>query len=386
MNLTQTTCLREQFLLDPNVIYLNHGSFGATPEPVFNTYQNWQRELEKQPTLFLGRRAPRLLEESREALAAYLGTTSRNLAYVVNATTGLNVIAHSLALAEGDEVLTTDHEYGALDRTWQFLAGKRGFKYIIRPIPVPVTTPEAFVERFWAGVTPHTRVIFMSHITSPTALIFPVAEICRKARDAGIITVIDGAHAPGQIPLSLDALGADFYSGNLHKWLCAPKGSAFLYARSENLPLIEPLVVSWGYQIDQPSQNPLPDYVEMQGTRDISAFLTVPEAIKYCQDHDWETVRAYCHALAVDTVSRVAALSDMQPISPLTWQWFSQMATAPLPASVDTTALHDRLYDEFHIEVPIIEWKGRKLVRCSFQAYNTPEDANALVNALKQIL
>ncbi|HET8707129.1 MAG TPA: aminotransferase class V-fold PLP-dependent enzyme, partial [Pseudomonadales bacterium] len=258
--------------MDPHVIYLNHGSFGATPRPVFEEYQKWQRELEYQPTLFLGRRAGDLLEQSREILAAFLGTASQNLAYVTNATTGLNIVARSLALGPGDEVLATDHEYGALDRTWKFLAQKQGFKYINHPIPLPVSTPDAFIETFWAGVTPQTRVIFLSHITSPTALIFPIQEICRRAHNEGIITVIDGAHAPGQIPLSLDQTGADFYSGNLHKWLCAPKGAAFLYARPDAISRIEPLIVSWGYQSDHPSPSALVDYVEWQGTRDISAF------------------------------------------------------------------------------------------------------------------
>ncbi len=270
--------LRDEFLLDPDVIYLNHGSFGATPRPVFDSYQRWQRELERQPTEFLGRRAGILLEQSRTVLAEYLGTSSANLAYVTNATTGLNAAARSLALGPGDEVLASDHEYGALDRTWRFLAQKQGFQYINQPIPLPVTTPEAFVEALWQGVTPRTRVIFISHITSPTALIFPVEAVCQRARAQGILTVIDGAHVPGHLPLNLDALGADYYSGNLHKWLCAPKGAGFLYARSERMHTIEPLVVSWGYKSEQPGPSPLVDYIEWQGTRDISAFFTVPDA------------------------------------------------------------------------------------------------------------
>lgn len=386
MTIQPTTHLREQFLLDPQVIYLNHGSFGATPRHVFECYQQWQREIEKQPTMVLGRRASELMANSREALAAFLGTNSRNLAYVTNATTGLNIVARSLSLSEGDEVLATDHEYGALDRTWQYLAQKNGFRYINRAVPLPVTTPEAFVDDFWAGVTPHTRVIFISHITSPTALVFPVEEICRRARQAGIITVVDGAHAPGQLPLSLDVLGADFYSGNLHKWLCAPKGSAFLYARSDVIPLIEPLIVSWGYQSENPGPSTLIDYVEWQGTRDISAFLTVPEAIRFYQDNHFDILRNGCHELAVKAVTDIAAISHKTPVSPLTWQWFSQMAVAPLPDSVNVTTLHDQLYYDFHIEIPIIDWHGRKFARCSFQVYNTLDDAEALITALDRLL
>jgi len=381
-----TQSLHEDFLLDTHVIYLNHGSFVATPRPVFDRYQRWQRELERQPTEFLGRRAGALLEQSRQVLAEYLGTHSSNLAYVTNATTGLNAIARGLSLGEGDEVLASDHEYGALDRTWRFLARKMGFRYRNHPVRLPLTTPEAFVETFWQGVTPHTRVIFLSHITSPTALIFPVEAICQKAREQGILTIIDGAHAPGQIALQLDALGADFYSGNLHKWLCAPKGAAFVYARPEMMPLIEPLVVSWGYQSDQPGPSPLVDYLEWQGTRDISAFLAVPDAIEYQRSHDWDAVRQQCHQLTVDTAAAIAETFGLAPISPLTETWVGQMASAPLPQNAQTEELHRRLYDEYQIEIPILEWNGHKLARCSFQAYNTQEDADALLKALAALV
>ncbi len=386
MYTNNTISLREDFLLDSHVIYFNHGSFGATPRLVFESYQRWQRELENQPSEFIGRRSAGLLEKSREALAAYLGTTSANLAYVTNATTGLNVVAHSLTLSPGDEVLATNHEYGALDRTWRYMGQKQGYKYINHPINLPVTTPEAFVDRLWEGVTPRTRVIFLSHITSPTALIFPVQEVCRRAREQGILTVIDGAHAPGQIPLRLDELGADFYSGNLHKWLCAPKGAGFLFARTEMMPLIEPLVISWGYQSDHPGPSQLVDYVEMQGTRDVSAFLAVPDAINYLESHHWDAVRAWCHANLEQTVQEIARMAGKAPISPLSSVWFSQMASAPLPDSVDPVQLHQRLYDEYHIEIPVMNWNGHKLTRISFQAYNTPEDARALVAALKHLL
>ena len=207
--------LRKHFLLDPSVTFLNHGSFGATPKPVFNEYQRWQRELENQPVEFLGRRFMGLMAGSRAALGASLDTHADNLVYTQNVTVSLNIVARSLALGAGDEVLTSDHEYGAMDRTWRFLAKERGFTYINQP--VSLASKEAFINSFWSAVTPRTRVIFLSHITSPTALIFPVDEIIQRARAAGIITVIDGAHVPGQLPLDLDSLGADFYGGNLHK-------------------------------------------------------------------------------------------------------------------------------------------------------------------------
>ena len=226
-----STEMRDQFLLDPNIIFLNHGSFGACPKPVFERYQWWQRELERQPVEFLGRRHDDLLDAARARIADYLGAEADDLVFVTNATSGLNVIARSLVLQEGDEILTTDHEYGALNLTWDHVCAKVGARYVHHPIPLPVGDPADVVESFWSAVTPRTKAIFLSHITSPTALILPVTEICHRAREAGILTIIDGAHAPGQIPLDLTAMGVDIYAGNFHKWLCAPKGSGFLYVR-----------------------------------------------------------------------------------------------------------------------------------------------------------
>ena len=355
------------------------------PRPVFEVYQNWQRELERQPVEFLGRRATSLLEHSRASLAKYLNTDTNNLVYVTNATEGVNIVAHSLKLAEGDEVLASDHEYGALDRTWKFLSQKSGFKYINHTLSLPVSR-ETFVENFWQGVTPRTRVIFLSHITSPTALLFPIQQICRRAREHGILTVIDGAHAPGQIPIDLDDLQADFYTGNLHKWLCAPKGAAFLYAHPSWQSLIQPLVVSWGWQSENPGPSPFVDYLEWQGTRDISAFLSVPAAIQYQQEHHWSEVRDRCHAMADQTQKLIHALTGLPPLHGSETGWFVQMAASPLPVATDLADLKIRLYDEFKIEVPLVAWNGYKLIRYSFQAYNSPADMHALLDALARLL
>jgi isopenicillin-N epimerase len=212
-----TDNLSSLFLLDPTVVYLNHGGYGACPRPVFEEYQRWQLELERQPTLFFSTRVTELLKQARTRLAAYLSTTPDNLIFVTNATTGGNYIAQSMNLQPGDEVLTTDHEYGAMDRLWEFVCRQAGACYVRQPLPLPLTSAEEVVETLWRAVTPHTHVIFMSHVTSPTALILPVEEVCRRAREAGILTVIDGAHAPGQIPVNVEAIGADFYTGNCHK-------------------------------------------------------------------------------------------------------------------------------------------------------------------------
>jgi len=402
---------KADYLLDPDIHFLNHGSFGACPRPVFEIYQRWQAELERQPVEFLGRRAAELLAASRAALAAYLGAAADDVVYFPNPTTAINMVARSVArlacarsgasiakhsapeaaksplrLRPSDEILTTDHEYGAMDRTWHYVCDQIGARYVQRPIPLPVTTHANFVEHFWAGVTERTRIIFISHITSPTALTFPVAEICRRARSAGILTIIDGAHAPGQVPLNLAELGADIYTGACHKWLCAPKGAAFLYARQEVQPWLEPLVVSWGWEAEKPGPSLFVDWHEWQGTRDLAAYLTVPAAIRFLAEHDWDAVRRRCHALATESRRRIDALTGLPPICPDGLDtWFSQLIAARLP-ECDLDALKARLYDEHRIEAPLIRWNGQAFIRVSFQAYNEADDADALVRALARLL
>jgi isopenicillin-N epimerase len=371
--------LREHFLLDPSVVFLNHGSFGACPKPVFEAYQRWQLELECQPVEFIGRRLDGLLDESRAVLAEYLNAEVDNLVYVPNATVGVNIIARSIRLQPGDEILATDHEYGACSYAWQYACEQMGSRYIQQPIPLPVTTAEAFVEQLWAGVTPNTKVIYLSHITSPTALIFPVREVCERARAAGILTMVDGAHAPGQIPLDMQAIGADFYTGNLHKWLCTPKGAAFLYARREHHDWIVPSVISWGW---------LPEHTfvsanQYQGTRDPAAYLAVPAAIQFQRDHDWGSVRTACHALAVETRDRLIALTELPPIAPESW--FNQLFVAQLPPC-DANEVKQRLYDEYRVEVPFVNWNNYQFVRVSVQGYNTRADVDTLIYGLKTIL
>jgi isopenicillin-N epimerase len=391
--------LKGQFLLDPSVTFLNHGSFGATPKPVFKEYQRWQRELENQPVEFLGRRITGLMADSRAALGSYLGTHADNLIYTQNVTISLNIVAHSLELGANDEVLATDHEYGAMDRTWRFLSKEHGFNYINRHVEIPLTTAEKFVNDFWGGVTKNTRVIFISHITSPTAVIFPVEEIIRRAREAGIITIIDGAHAAGQITLDLNALGADFYAGNLHKWLCAPKGAGFLYARPELQRLLKPLIVSWGYESEFPSGSNFVDQHEWWGTRDMAAFLSVPSAIEFQAKNNWDDVRNSCHRLLSKAIKRICEFTGMAPLHPRSDPWFRQMAAVPLPADTDVLLLKNRLYDEYRIEVPVYEWfphpifgergkemVGEKLIRISVQGYNTKRDIEKLCRSLFSLL
>ncbi len=387
--------MRDLFLLDPDLIFLNHGSFGACPKPVFERYQQWQRELERNPVAFLGRRSAALLAEARAALGAYLGASGSDLVFLPNATTGVNLVARSIGLQPGDEVLATDQEYGACDAAWRFVCERAGAHYRRVPVPLPFE-PGTFATRLLQAATPRTKLIFSSHLTSTTALVFPVAELCARAREAGITTLIDGAHAPGQITLDLAAVGADFYTGNCHKWLCAPKGSAFLHVRPEHHEALHAGVVSWGYLAAQASAATLGGHtgfdayvgtttlerrLQWQGTRDIAAFLTVPAAINFQTEHDWPRQRERCHELALATQAAVLARNGLAPIA--AGDSLAQMAPIPVRAS-DADALRRHLFEQHRIEIPVTQHDGRTFVRLSVQAYNTQAELDTLVSALQR--
>ncbi len=375
--------LRSSFLLDPDVIYLNHGSFGACPLPVFEAYQAWQRTLELEPVQFLGVNAPLNMRTAREALAGHIGCQADELVYFPNPTTAVSMVARSLNLQPGDEILTTDHEYGAMDRTWRFICQHTGAHIVRQPIPLPLDPPDQIAEHLCSMISPRTRVVFLSHITSQTALTLPVAAVCAQAREAGVISIVDGAHAPGQIPLDLDALGADLYAGACHKWLCAPKGSAFLYARREVQPVLEPLVVSWGWEAEKPSSSMFVDHHEWQGTRDLAAFLSVPAAIDFQKSNDWPAIQAVCHAMAAEWRARLNQALGQVPICDE--GAFQQMFTVRVPVS-DPEILQSRLFHEHHIEIPAFRWKDANWMRVSVQAYNRPSDFETLLEALDDLV
>jgi len=318
-------------------------------------------------------------------LGEYLHTSGDNLVYVTNATFGMNVVIRSLDLKPDDEVLTTDQEYGAVNNNWNYLADKVGYRYINHHITMPVTTREAFVEELWKGVTPRTRVISISHITSPTALIFPVEEICKRARAEGIITLVDGAHAPGQIPLNLDELGADYYTGNCHKWLCAPKGAGFLYAHPDRQATLEPLVVSHGWRKNDTEHRTFSNVHQYQGTRDMAAFLAVPEAIRFQKEHNWDQVREDCHTLASYALNTVLERYDLQPSSPpdADRRWWQQMVSIPLPP-LDVPAFGKHLMDDMHLEIPMGGPVENPRMRLSVQGYNTKEEVDILLSAVDE--
>ncbi len=380
--------LKELFLLDPAVAFLNHGSFGAAPRAVMEVYQTWQLHLERQPVAFFLGEMFAELERARAAVGEVVGAPADDLVFIPNATTAVNIVARVLPLGPGDEILLSDHEYGACLKTWRFIAQKTGAQLVLQPVPLPAVSADALAEALWQGVTPRTRVIFLSHITSPTALRLPVEQICVRARAAGIWTVIDGAHAPGHIPLNLAAFAPDFYTGNLHKWALAPKGAAFLYTHPAQQALIEPLVVSWGWGDD-----PQPDtgsrylnYLQWVGTMDPSAYLAAPAGLAFQAAHQWEQVRADCHALVRTWLEEMQALTGQPPLYDLTSDLYGQMGTAPLPPLGDVAAFKQALYDRFRVEMPCFLWAGRPYARISVQGYNTSDDIQRALDGIQQLL
>ena len=360
--------MRDGFLLDPEVAYLNHGSYGACSIPVIEEYQRLQRELERAPTDFLTRRlsdsfwerahGPRLLDAARGSLAGFIGARADDLVFMPNATSGLNAVIRSLRIRAEEEILTTKHEYGAVVRTLEFIRAN-----------LVLCEPGELIDNI--GV--RTRAVLVSHITSPTALRLPVEEICIAARRAGVLSIVDGAHAPGQISLDLGVLGADVYAGNCHKWLCAPKGSGFLWARPEHQEWIEPLVISWGYHEEA-------DFGERhgwQGTQDPAAYLTVPKAIEVHATFDL----AASLALADLAEAQLAKLG----IARIPGEAALFMRAVELPRG-NPHALWRRLYEEYRVEVPVYEWEGQRLLRVSIGPYNDESDVDRLVSALSELL
>lgn len=377
--------LRAKFLLRKDINYLNHGSFGACPIEVFQKYQDFQLLLESQPVEFFAKRLAVLKAEVRQKLGFYLNAPADCLVTIPNATFGVNLVARALKFSPGDEILSNNHEYGACNRVWRSVCQETGAIYRIEEIPTPINSSEQIVEAIWSKVSDKTKLLFLSHITSPTALIMPVKELIKRARERGILTLIDGAHAPGQLDLNLNALGADFYTGNCHKWMCAPKGSAFLYARQEKKSLIKPLVISWGNDRVYATQDPFIDELEILGTDDPSAYLSIPDAIEFQARNNWSIVRAECHKLIQWIKAELENKIGAKPLYADDPSLFSQMVAVELPRR-DPQAIKARLIDEFKIEVPVWEWNNKTLLRVSVQGYNTKADLENLVQVLRQIL
>jgi isopenicillin-N epimerase len=386
--------------LDPAVTFLNHGSYGACPEPVLEAQRVLRDRMEAEPVRFLSGDLPDLLDAARRDVAAFLGADPGGLAFVANATTGVNTVLRSLRFDAGDELLTDDHEYNATINAMRAVAEPVGARVVIARIPFPITAPGDALEAILAAVTPRTRLVMVSQVTSPTALILPVAELVAELDRRGIDTLIDGAHAPGMLPVDLDGLGAAYWTGNGHKWLCGPKGSAVLWVRADRREQIHPLVVSHGANEPQTDRSRFRAEFDWMGTGDPTPNLVLPAAIAWMASSapdggGWPSVMAANHGLAIAGRDRVATALGVPPAAPDSM--LGSMAALPVPGVEDEAgaeALRRGLEQEDAIQVPIGGWPVRAartagdqgpeqiLIRISAQRYNEPADYDQLAEAL----
>ncbi len=354
--------VRSQWCLDEEAIFLNHGSFGATPIPVLEVQSEWRNQLERQPVYFMKRILIPALREAAEKLGSFVGAEGKNIAFVDNATTGVNAVVRSLKFEPGDEILTTNHVYGAVRKALAYVADRSGAKLVEVTVPFPLQDSQQVIDVVAAAITEHTRLAVLDHITSPTALILPIEDLIRLCKERGIPVLVDGAHAPGMIPLQIETLGADWYTGNCHKWLCAPKGCAFLWTSPERQPATHPTTISHGYGV-----NYLEEF-DWTGTRDPSAWLSVTAAIDFqhqlgveaVRDHNFQLVRSAGAMLAERWGTSIPSPDGM----------IGTMITLPLPPIQDLASLYRDLWDEHRIEVPIIPFGETGWLRISAQVYN----------------
>lgn len=374
----------QYFLLQKDITFLNFGSFGACVKPVFERYQQYQLELEQEPVQFITVNGLKYLADAREALGNYVKADKDDLVYVTNPSYAVNAVAKSFPLQAGDEILATDIEYGACDKTWEFYCKKAGASYVRQVIPLPVQSKEQLVNAFCKGINSKTKLIFISHITSSTGLRLPVEEICAIAKEKGIMTFVDGAHAPAQLPLQLQESPFDFYTGACHKWMMTPKGSSFLYIKREFQPLVDPLIVSWGYKALFPSGSNFLDYHQTNGTRDYSAFLTIPTAIEFMKEHNWEQVAAECRALVQANAGAFCDLLGATPLAPVNDDFILQLYSAAIKTT-EPEKLHRHFFDQYKIEIPVMRHGDKVYLRYSINAFNSQRDLDILFNAIRAI-
>jgi isopenicillin-N epimerase len=402
------TDLRRRWALEPGVTYLNHGSYGACPTAVLEVQREWQLRLEAEPVRFLSRELDGHLAHARERLAAFVGADADDLGFVANATGAINAVVRSLRFEPGDELLTTDHEYNATINVLRHVAGGFGARVVVARLPVAPRSPDDVVDAITAAATDRTRIALVSHVTSPTALVFPIERIVRELTDRGVDVLVDGAHAPGMVDLGLDRLGAAWYAGNLHKWVCAPKGSGFLHARRDR-QLIHPATISHGFNSPADGRTAFRHEFDWQGTLDPSPWLTVPTAIDVVGgmvDGGWPAIMRRQRELARAARDRLAPVLGVADGDVPPDEMLGAMAALPLPSlgplaaavrgssPLDTDPLQDRLFAEHRIEVPITPWPvpsaegplpPRRMIRVSTPPYVTEADIDRLATALVEL-
>ncbi len=398
----------EYWSLDPTIAFLNHGSYGACPLPVLEAQQRLRSQLEQQPLRFFMREYEALLDAARSQLAAFVGADADELVFVPNATTGVNTVLRSaysstqersLSFNPGDELLTTNHEYNACRNALDFVASRTGAKVVVATIPFPLKSPTQVIEAVMEQVTPRTRLALLDHVTSKTALIFPIQELVSQLAAQGVDTLVDGAHAPGMVSLNLHEIGASYYTGNCHKWLCAPKGAGFLYVRRDKQSGIRPLTISHGANSYRTDKSRFHLEFDWTGTSDPTAYLCVAEAIQFLNSllpGAWFELMEKNREKAIAARQLLCDALEVSPPCPA--QMLGSMAVVPLPDKLslyeqgeptrEWPRLQDILFDRFKIEVPVIPWSEpfKQMVRVSAQLYNTPEQYEYLSKALIMLL
>jgi isopenicillin-N epimerase len=380
--------------LDPTVTFLNHGSFGACPLPVLEAQERLRSRMESQPVRFFVRDLEGLLDEARGALAAFVGADPADVAFVPNATSGVNAVLRSLRLEPGDEILVIDHAYNACRNAAEYAAARSAARVVVARMPFPIRSADAARDAILAAVTPRTRLALLDHVTSPTGLVLPIARLVADLSARGVDTLVDGAHAPGMVPLDLRALGAAYYAANCHKWLCAPKGAGFLFVRRDRQADVRPLAISHGANSPRTDRSRFLLEFDWTGTDDPTPYLCVAEAIRVVGTFlpgGWPALMARNRALALE--ARAILGRALGGPAPAPDEMVGALATIPLPdATAPTSAaidpLQDALLERFAIEVPIFPWPAlpARVVRVSCQLYNTTADYERLASALVELL
>lgn len=383
--------IKNLFKLDPNITFLNHGSYGACPVPVFDDYQNWQEILENQPVKFFSNDLYNHLEQSRKYLSDYINCESDDIIYVPNPTYGVANVINNVTINNGENILTTNLEYGSCDRMWFYHSKKNNYEYLNSKITLPIINEESFCNEFWSNANTKTKYIFISHITSSTGMILPIPQLIKEAKKRGIKTIIDGAHVPAHIDLNIKDLDPDYYIGACHKWLCSPKGVSFLYVKKNLQKDIQPQVMSWGWgeeyeefknSTQHKTKSRFLNIFQWQGTRDMSAFLSVPSSIEFQKKYEWGEVRNRCKKMIVDARNEISLLTDLPKICPD--NFLGQMSTILFPIR-DHVKLKESL-SEKNIEIPTYHQDGHTAFRISIQGYNSNSDILYFIETLKALL
>lgn len=387
----QASAFQELWSLDPTVTFLNHGSFGACPKAVLAVQQQLRSQLEQEPLHFFGREWEPLLDNARNKLAVFVGADAKDVVFVPNATTGINSVLRSLTFSAADEILTTNHEYNACRNALDFIASRTGVRVVVAKIPFPIESPQQVVAAVIEQVSPKTRLALLDHVTSQTGLIFPIQQLIKKLQARDIDTLVDGAHALGMIPLNLEEIGATYYTGNCHKWLCAPKGAAFLYVRRDKQSEIRPLTISHGANSPRTDKTRFQLEFDWMGTNDPTAYMCVPEAIAFMGSllpGGWPELMQRNRQLVLEARQLLCEALEVQP--PCPEEMIGSMAVIPMPATLenrDFMSLHDELFDKFGIQVQVMPWQEspRLLVRISAQIYNTRSQYEYLAKVLRNL-